>query len=117
MSAEKVDLYLVKIRHDRIDSTIMVEKMENMSLSGKSYIGYGKRIAKDKLMKLDTSIYRSHTQARFFTYALLADVPRAIEQLKAKALEELELVKAEFDNVYSRKGDIEIIQPVYRDYL
>lgn len=112
----EVDLYLVKIRHDRIDTVMRVEKMAGMSFSGRTYIRYGRRIAKEKLMKIDTEYYRTHKQACFFTYALLPDVPKAIELLKAKVLEELEIVKAEFEKVYSRKDSVQITEPEYKDF-
>lgn len=72
----------------RIDSIEVVEKPV-------TYVGEGKKIAKDKIMKIDTIFHENHKAIRYFTYCLEGQQQEAITMLKNHCIKKANQYHAE----------------------
>lgn len=63
----------------------------------KSFIADGKRISKDKLMKVDTVFVENHTSMRYFTYCREEQIQDALNLIKAHIIEKVKTYKKEID--------------------
>jgi hypothetical protein len=63
----------------------------------KSFVAEGKRINKDKLMKIDTIFIENHMSMRYFTYCLDGDQQKALDIIKQHIISKLRIYKSEID--------------------
>jgi hypothetical protein len=69
--------------------------------TAKSFIGDGKRISKDKLMKIDTVFFENHNSIRYFTYCLDGQQQEALNKIKNHIISKVKLYKEEIDVLVS----------------
>lgn len=77
----------------------LIDSME-VEQTGKSYVGEGKRISKDKIMKIDTIWREHHNSIQYHTYCLEGQQQEALNMLKAHIIAKVKKYKAEIDNLY-----------------
>jgi hypothetical protein len=65
--------------------------------SAKSFVGEGKRISKDKIMKIDTIFFENHKSMRYFTYCLDGEQQKSLDMIKQHIIEKLKTYKSEID--------------------
>ncbi len=86
-----------------IDSRGLHKRIQDINVEekGKSYFGEGKRINKDKLMKIDTMFFENHTSIRYFTYCLDGEQQKALNMLKKHVTDKVMQYKSEIDVLVS----------------
>ena len=67
----------------------------------KCYVGEGKRISKDKIMKTDTVLVEKSSMLRYHTYCLEGQQEEAFEMLRSHIIEKVKKYKEEIDLIYS----------------
>jgi len=65
--------------------------------TGKSFVAEGKRINKDKLMKIDTMFVENHKSMRYFTYCKDGEQQKALDLIKQHIIEKVKTYKSEID--------------------
>ncbi len=63
----------------------------------KSFVGDGKRISKDKLMKIDTMFVENHKSIRYYTYCLDGEQQKALDMIKQHIIDKVKTYKLEID--------------------
>lgn len=63
----------------------------------KSFVGDGKRISKDKLMKIDTIFVENHKSMRYYTYCIDGEQQKALDMIKQHIIDKVKTYKAEID--------------------
>ena len=63
----------------------------------KSFVGDGKRISKDKLMKIDTMFVENHKSMRYYTYCRDGEQQKALDMIKQHIIDKVKTYKAEID--------------------
>jgi hypothetical protein len=63
----------------------------------KSFVADGKRISKEKLMKVDTIFVENHKSMRYFTYCMDGEQQKALDLIKAHIVEKIKTYKSEVD--------------------
>ncbi len=66
-----------------------------------SFVADGKRISKDKLMKVDTIFVENHKSMRYFTYCRDGEQQKALDLIKAHIVEKIKTYKSEVDALFS----------------
>ena len=69
--------------------------------TAKSFVGDGKRISKDKLMKIDTIFFENHNSIRYFTYCLDGKQQEALNKIKEHIILKVKSYKEEIDVLVS----------------
>jgi hypothetical protein len=69
--------------------------------TAKSFVGDGKRISKDKLMKIDTIFFENHNSIRYFTYCLDGQQQLALNKIKEHIKSKVRIYKEEIDVLVS----------------
>lgn len=69
--------------------------------TSKSFVAQGRRIGKDRLMKVDTHIIENHKNIRYFTYCLDGEQQQALNMIKAHIIDKIKTYKQEVDALYS----------------
>jgi len=69
--------------------------------TAKSYVGDGRRVSKDKLMKIDAIFHENHTSIRYYTYCLDGDQQKALDMLKVHVIGKVLQYKQEIDLLVS----------------
>ncbi len=75
---------IVTLGKDGWNETI---KELNVTETEKSFVGEGRRIGKEKLMRVDTIFLESHKHYIYFAYCLEGQQQQALYSLKEKILE------------------------------
>jgi len=68
--------------------------------SDKSFIKNGKRISKDKLLKIDTIYNENHKTIRYITYCRDGEQQKALDIIKAHIIKKVKQYKSEIDELY-----------------
>jgi hypothetical protein len=86
-----------------LDSKGFENKIQEISVkeTNKSFVGEGCRIAKDKLMKIDTIYIETHRFLRYFTYCKDGQQQEAFDMLKQYIVNKAREYKKEIDILYS----------------
>ena len=63
----------------------------------KSFVGNGKRISKDKLLKIDTMFVENHKSMRYYTYCRDGDQQKALDMIKQHIIDKVKTYKSEID--------------------
>jgi len=63
----------------------------------KSFVGDGKRISKDKLMKIDTMFVENHKSMRYYTYCGDGEQQKALDMIKQHIIDKVKTYKSEID--------------------
>lgn len=67
--------------------------------TNKSFFADGKRISKDKLLKIDTMFVENHKSMRYFTYCRDGDQQKALDMIKAHIVDKIKTYKSEIDSL------------------
>lgn len=70
-----------------------------MEETAKSFVGGGKRISKEKLMKIDTIWIENHRLIHYHTFCVEGQQQAAIDMLKAHVIAKANQYKAELDAI------------------
>lgn len=62
-----------------------------------SFVADGKRISKNKLMKIDTISVENHKSMRYFTYCREGEQQKALDLIKAHIVDKIKTYKSEVD--------------------
>lgn len=91
-----------------LDSKGFENKIQEISVkeTNKSFVGEGCRIAKDKLMKIDTMFRENHLFLKYFMYCKDGQQEEATLLLKQHIIKQTQYYKTTIDILYSY-----IIQP------
>lgn len=65
----------------------------------KSFVADGKRISKDKLLKIDTMFFENHKSIRYFTYCRDGEQQKALDMIKAHIVDKIKTYKSEVDSL------------------
>lgn len=99
-SSKELKIYVVSVFLDkhgfgyRVHDILVKEK-------GKSYVGEGKRISKDKFSVIDSIYIETHKSIRYHTYCLDGDQQKSIDMLKAHVISKLLEYKQEIELLFS----------------
>lgn len=91
-------IYKISGSIDRSGTRKRITEME-LKECGKSYVGDGIRINKDKLMKLDTIFNETHKLINYFTYCIDGDQQKALDMIKNHIIKKVEQYKSEIDEI------------------
>ena len=77
-----------------------------------SYTNERRRIAKDKLMKIDSNWLFDHKSYKYFTYCLSTDLGEAVTLLKYHVRELVKSTRIEVEEIYNLLHDLDKTIPV-----
>lgn len=76
-----------------------VREMEDVKETDKSFLTEGRRINKDRLMKIDTSFIENHKSIRYFIYCRENEIVEALSKLKEHIEKRVHQYKVEIDSL------------------
>ncbi len=100
MENKNINIYKVSGILDKRGFDKRIDKIEVVETS-KSFVGEGKRISKDKLMKIDSVIFDNHRVLRYFTYCEDGKQQEALYLLKAHIIAKVKQYKSEIDLLHA----------------
>lgn len=67
----------------------------------KLFISEGRKINKNKMLKIDTIFFENHMSIRYFTYCLEDDKQKALDLIKDHIISKINIYKKEIDILHS----------------
>ena len=99
-----VSIYQVNLRLNKTGFKKYVNEFK-LKETDKSYMGLGKRIDKDKLLKIDSITFARHDNMLFFTYCKAEQIDEALKILHDHIVILTTRFKEEMEIVYSHIND------------
>lgn len=90
-----------------LDSRGFDERIKEIEATetSKSFLADGKRISKDKLLKIDTVFVENHQSIRYFTYCRNGEQQMALDMIKQHIIDKVKTYKSEIDVLMQYLGD------------
>ena len=104
-------IYLVIVKLDKNGFSNRIEPI-NCVESKKTYVKHSndelldsawipKRIAKNKIMKIDNNIIPNHRWQHFFTFCLEGQQQEALDMLRSHIIDDVKRIKSEVDELFA----------------
>lgn len=93
-------IYLVTMRLDKNGFSHQIHSIDCTETT-KMYVTHSKRIAKEKVMKIDSHIIPNHRCQHFFTFCLEGQQQEALDMLRLHIIDEIKTVKSEVDKLFA----------------
>jgi hypothetical protein len=93
-------IYLVTMQLDKNGFSDKIYSIDCTETT-KMYVTRSKRIAKEKIMKIDSNIIPNHRWQNFFTYCLEGQQQEALDMLRSRIIDNVKTIKSEVDELFA----------------